>query len=45
MLSFWAFGNSEAALMVGLSRLFRNLSRALRLVSARIEPTALPALP
>jgi len=36
MLSFWAFGNSEASLMLGLSRLFKNLSHALRNVSARI---------
>jgi hypothetical protein len=36
MLSFWAFGNSEAGLMLGLSRLFKNLSHALRIVSARI---------
>jgi len=36
MLSFWTFGNSEASLMLALSRLFRNLSRALRLVSSRI---------
>lgn len=36
MLSFWAFGDSEATLMLALSRLFRNLSRALRNVSARI---------
>jgi hypothetical protein len=36
MLSFWAFGDSEGAAMQSLSRLFRNLSRALRGVSARI---------
>jgi hypothetical protein len=36
MLSFWAFGDSEVAAMQSLSRLFRNLSRALRGVSARI---------
>jgi hypothetical protein len=36
MLSFWAFGDSEASLMLVLARLFRNLSRALRHVSARI---------
>ncbi|HXK18330.1 MAG TPA: hypothetical protein VNG33_11035, partial [Polyangiaceae bacterium] len=36
MLSFWAFGDSEPALMLSLSRLFRNLSRALRKVSALI---------
>ena len=35
MLSFWAFGDSEAGVMQALSRLFRNLSRALRSVSAR----------
>jgi hypothetical protein len=40
MLSFWAFGNSEASLMRDLARLFRNLSRALRLVSARIRADA-----
>ena len=39
MLSFWAFGNSETQLMLGLARLFKNLSRALRNVSARIEAT------
>jgi len=36
MLSFWAFGNSEVTLMLGLARLFKNLSHALRNVSARI---------
>ena len=36
MLSFWAFGDSEALTMQSLARLFRNLSRALRGVSARI---------
>ncbi len=40
MLSFWSFGDSEASLMLGLSRLFRNLSRALRIVSARITADA-----
>lgn len=40
MLSFWAFGNSEAAVMHALSRLFRNLSRALRSVSACIAESA-----
>ncbi len=36
MLSFWAFGDTEPEVMLNLARLFRNLSRALRLVSARI---------
>ncbi len=36
MLSFWAFGDSETSLMLSLARLFKNLSRALRHVSARI---------
>jgi len=36
MLSFWAFGETEASLMLSLARLFKNLSRALRHVSARI---------
>jgi hypothetical protein len=40
MLSFWAFGNSEASVMQALSRLFRNLSRALRGVSARLASSA-----
>jgi hypothetical protein len=40
MLSFWAYGDSEAKVMLGLSRLFRNLSRALRSVSARIATDA-----
>jgi hypothetical protein len=30
MISFWAFGDSEAETMLNLGRLFRNLSRALR---------------
>ena len=36
MLSFWAFGDSEAATMLNLARLFKNLTQALRGVSARI---------
>lgn len=36
LVSFWAFGNSEAVTMGNLSRLFKNLSHALRVVSARI---------
>jgi hypothetical protein len=36
MLSFWAFGDSEASVMLSLSRVFKNLSHALRSVSARI---------
>src|SRR4051812_37092217 len=37
MLSFWAFGDSQVAVMLGLARLFKNLSHALRSVSARIS--------
>jgi hypothetical protein len=33
MISFWAFGNSEADTMLNLGRLFRNLSRALESAS------------
>jgi hypothetical protein len=33
MISFWAFGDSEAETMLNLGRLFRNLSRALRTAS------------
>jgi len=40
MLSFWAFGDTEAALMLSLSRLFKNLSRALRSVSAHLATSA-----
>jgi hypothetical protein len=40
MLSFWAFGDSEASVMQALSRLFRNLSRALRSVSAQVAASA-----
>jgi hypothetical protein len=29
MISFWAFGDSEAETMLNLERLFKNLSRAL----------------
>lgn len=36
MLSFWAFGATEASTMLNLGRLFKNLSQALRAVSARI---------
>jgi hypothetical protein len=35
MISFWAWGDSEADTMLNLGRLFTNLSRALRDVSAR----------
>ncbi len=35
MISFWAWGDSEADTMLNLARLFKNLSRALRTVSAR----------
>jgi hypothetical protein len=35
MLSFWAFGDSEADTMVNLARLFENFSRALLKLSAR----------
>jgi len=35
MISFWAWGDSEADTMVNLGRVFKNLSRALRLASAR----------
>jgi hypothetical protein len=35
MLSFWAWGDSEADTMLNLGRLFENLSRALRTVSTR----------
>ena len=34
MLSFWAWGDSEADTMLNLGRVFKNLSRALRKVSA-----------
>lgn len=36
MLSFWAFGGSEASAMQNLARLFKNLTQALRAVSARV---------
>jgi hypothetical protein len=36
LVSFWAFGDSDAVAMRNLSRLFKNLSQALRVVSARI---------
>jgi hypothetical protein len=35
MISFWAWGDSEADTMLNLGRLFKNLSRALRNLSAR----------
>jgi hypothetical protein len=38
MISFWAWGNSEAETMSNLGRLLKNLSRALRKVSAKIAP-------
>jgi hypothetical protein len=36
MLSFWAFGDTEPLVMQNLSRLMRNLTQAIRAVSARI---------
>ncbi len=36
MISFWAFGEAEAGAMQSLARLFKNLSQAIRAVSARI---------
>ncbi len=36
LISFWAFGDSEASVMQSLARLFKNLSQAVRAVSARI---------
>jgi hypothetical protein len=36
MLSFWAFGETEQTTMLNLGRLFKNLTQALRTVSARI---------
>jgi hypothetical protein len=36
LLAFWAFGSTESAVMQNLARLFRNLSQAMRAVSARI---------
>jgi hypothetical protein len=36
MLSFWAWGDTEAETMVNLARLFENLSGALRVTSAEI---------
>lgn len=36
LLAFWAYGGSEDATMQSLSRLVRNLTQALRAVSARI---------
>jgi hypothetical protein len=36
LLAFWAFGSSESAVMQNLARLVRNLTQALRAVSARI---------
>jgi len=35
MISFWAWGDSEADTMLNLGRVFKNLSQALRLASAR----------
>ena len=35
MISFWAWGDSEADTMLNLRRVFKNLSQALRLASAR----------
>jgi hypothetical protein len=36
MLSFWAFGATEQDTMLNLGRLFKNLTQAMRAVSARI---------
>jgi hypothetical protein len=36
MLSFWAFGDTEETTMQSLARLFKNLTQAVRAVSARI---------
>jgi hypothetical protein len=36
LISFWAFGDSESSAMQSLARLFKNLSQAIRAVSARI---------
>ena len=36
MLGFWAFGESEDATMQNLARVFKNLTQAVRAVSARI---------
>jgi hypothetical protein len=38
MLSFWAFGASEPHVMQNLARLFKNLTQALRAVSASVVP-------
>jgi hypothetical protein len=37
MISFWAWGDSEADTMLNLGRVFKNLSQALRLASARLD--------
>jgi hypothetical protein len=36
LLAFWAYGDTEDAVMQNLGRVFRNLTQALRAVSARI---------
>jgi hypothetical protein len=36
MLSFWAFGETDSLAMQNLARLLRNLTQAVRSVSARI---------
>lgn len=36
LVSFWAFGDSEPSVMQSLARVFKNLSQAIRAVSARI---------
>ena len=36
ILSFWAFGDSEGSAMNSLARLFKNLTQAIRAVSARM---------
>jgi hypothetical protein len=37
MISFWAWGDSEADTMLNLGRVFKNLGQALRLASARVH--------
>ena len=43
MLSFWAWGDSEADTMLNLQRLIKNLSQAVRTVSARSATSATSA--
>ena len=40
MISFWAWGNTEAETMLNLQRVFRNLSQALRNVSEEAAGTS-----